>query len=203
MQIWLTRSYLQLVVWLLMPWVISSYLLGFTDAVSHRPFFPFLSKYQGIQAANYTETGALQYRMSADQLTVRPDQALHATRPSVIFGVNGRDDSARDQRQQTMRISALSAQLISDAIHFEKQVTMSLLACAQNGVSNCTEDLELRSHQLDYMPNKQYFVAQGDVVMTQRLQTISARRISGYLHHQDYAFDHAVMTTLKQTSARG
>lgn len=199
MQRWLSWSYLQLIGWLVVPWVVSDYLFGFTDSVSHQSSSFNPSRYRDIQTTFYSESGVLQYRMVADQLTVSSDQKLHATRPSVVFGISGQKiETSRDSKSQTMRVSALSARLINDVLHFEKQVTMSLLTCAQDTVSDCAEDLELRSKQLDYVPNQQYFVAQGDVVMTQRRQTISARRISGYLHHQDFAFDHAVMTTLKQ-----
>ena len=103
MQRWLSWSYLHLIGWLVVPWVVSDYLFGFTDSVSHKPSSYNLSRYRDIQTTSYSESGVLQYHMVADQLTVSPDQKLRATRPSVVFGISGQKiESSRDNKSQTM-----------------------------------------------------------------------------------------------------
>lgn len=202
MRTWLTRCYLELICLLLAPWVVSTYFSASLSTISDALSSSYMSIYRGIEATVYADTGALQYQMSADQLTVHPQQKLRAIHPKVLFRVQNSEDNNRDEFKQTMQVIAMSAQLSSEALHFENQVTMSLLGCSQDMDSSCTNNLALKSHQLDYLPNEQYFVARGDVAMTQGRQVISARRISGYLHHQDFTFDRATMTTLK-TPRRG
>ena len=191
--------YTQLFLFLLLPWmVVDNYHKTADSLVTSSDNKQYKEYYDDVEVIHYDTSGNLSFRLNSSRLVTLARGQFSAKAPVVFTGSSSASGSdSRSSGNLSMRISADSALFVNDQIKFYDHVIMHLDRCGASESSICNNPLTIQSSQLDYDVKKQFFVAIGDTVMQQGLQSISARRISGNISDQDFSFDQAVITSRK------